>query len=127
MVKQMSITETRKRITSLENDLSYEDTISVTNHGKEVFALLRWDTYESKKRKTQKKTGCTANPCIPVSYEQFQWTSDAWGQYWKRRNKRSPEKKIKRKRKNKTHTKPIFVINKRTGLLKTCNKFYNIW
>ena len=43
----MSITETRKRITSLENDLSYEDTISVTNHGKEVFALLRWDTYES--------------------------------------------------------------------------------
>ena len=47
MVKQMSITETRKRITSLESDLSYEDTISVTNHGKEVFALLRWDTYES--------------------------------------------------------------------------------
>ena len=47
MVKQLSITETRKRITSLENDLSYEDTISVTNHGKEVFALLRWDTYES--------------------------------------------------------------------------------
>jgi len=43
----MSISETRKRITSLENDLSYEDTISVTNHGKEVFALLRWDTYES--------------------------------------------------------------------------------
>ena len=47
MVKQMSISETRKRITSLENDLSYEDTISVTNHGKEVFALIRWDTYES--------------------------------------------------------------------------------
>jgi len=47
MVKQMSISETRKRITSLENDLSYEDTISITNHGKEVFALLRWDTYES--------------------------------------------------------------------------------
>ncbi len=47
MVKKMSISETRKRITSLENELSYEDTISVTNHGKEVFALLRWDTYES--------------------------------------------------------------------------------
>lgn len=27
--------------------MSYDDTISVTNHGKEVFALLRWDTYES--------------------------------------------------------------------------------
>lgn len=43
----MSISETRKRITSLENELSYDDTISVTNHGKEIFALLRWDTYES--------------------------------------------------------------------------------
>jgi PHD/YefM family antitoxin component YafN of YafNO toxin-antitoxin module len=43
----MSISETRRRITSLENELSYDDTISVTNHGKEVFALLRWDTYES--------------------------------------------------------------------------------
>ena len=47
MVKRLSISETRKRITSLENDLSFNDTISVTNHGKEVFALLRWDTYES--------------------------------------------------------------------------------
>ena len=43
----MSISETRRRITSLEDDLSFEDTISITNHGKEVFALLRWDTYES--------------------------------------------------------------------------------
>ena len=47
MVKQLSISETRKRITSLEDDLSFNDTISVTNHGKEVFALIRWDTYES--------------------------------------------------------------------------------
>jgi PHD/YefM family antitoxin component YafN of YafNO toxin-antitoxin module len=47
MVKQLSISEARKRITSLEDDLSFDDTISITNHGKEVFALLRWDTYES--------------------------------------------------------------------------------
>ena len=47
MVKQLSISETRKRITSLEDDLSFNDIISVTNHGKEVFALIRWDTYES--------------------------------------------------------------------------------
>ena len=47
MIKQMSISETRRKITSLEDELSYEDTISVTNHGKEVFALLRWDSYES--------------------------------------------------------------------------------
>ncbi len=47
MVKQMSISETRKRITSLESEISYDDTISITNHGKKVFALIRWDTYES--------------------------------------------------------------------------------
>ena len=47
MVKQMSISEARRKITSLEDELTHEDTISVTNHGKEVFALLRWDTYES--------------------------------------------------------------------------------
>lgn len=47
MIKQMSISETRKRITSLADDLAYDDTISITNHGKEVYALLRWDTYES--------------------------------------------------------------------------------
>ena len=47
MIKQMSISETRKRMTSLESEMSYEDTISVTNHGKEVFAILRWETYES--------------------------------------------------------------------------------
>ena len=47
MIRQMSISETRKKITSLADELSFEDTISVTNHGKEVFALLRWDTYES--------------------------------------------------------------------------------
>ena len=47
MIRQMSISETRKRMTSLENDMSYDDTISVTNHGKEVFAILRWETYES--------------------------------------------------------------------------------
>ncbi len=47
MVKKMFISETRKKITSLEDELYFNDTISVTNHGKEVFALLRWDTYES--------------------------------------------------------------------------------
>lgn len=43
----MSISETRRKITSLEDELSYDDTIAITNHGKEIFALLRWDTYES--------------------------------------------------------------------------------
>ena len=44
MISTMTITETRKKITSLENTMNYDDTISITNHGKEVFALIRWDT-----------------------------------------------------------------------------------
>ena len=46
MVSAMTITETRKRIMSLENTMDCDETISITNHGKAVFALLRWDTYE---------------------------------------------------------------------------------
>ncbi len=47
MVTEMTITEARKRITSLENEIAYDDTITITNHGREVFALMKWDTYES--------------------------------------------------------------------------------
>ena len=47
MMKEMTITETRKRITSLEKEIGYDDTITITNHGREVFALMKWDTYES--------------------------------------------------------------------------------
>ena len=46
MISEMTITETRKKITSLEHTMDYDDAIAITNHGKEVFALLRWDTYE---------------------------------------------------------------------------------
>ena len=43
----MSITETQENFISLEKELLYEDTISVTNEGKDVLALLRWDTYQA--------------------------------------------------------------------------------
>ena len=46
MISVMTISEARKNITSLEGVMNYDDTISITNHGKEVFALMRWDTYE---------------------------------------------------------------------------------
>ena len=38
---------TPMKITSLEHTMDYDDTISITNHGREVFALIKWDTYES--------------------------------------------------------------------------------
>lgn len=47
MVTEMTITETRKKITSLENEIGYDNTIAITNHGRKVFALMKWDTYES--------------------------------------------------------------------------------
>ena len=47
MITAMTITEARKKITSLEDIMDYDDTISITNHGKEIFALIKWDTYES--------------------------------------------------------------------------------
>ena len=47
MVTEMTITETRKKITSLENEIGYDNIITITNHGRKVFALMKWDTYES--------------------------------------------------------------------------------
>lgn len=47
MLTEMTITETRKKITSLENEIGFDTTIAITNHGREVFALMKWETYES--------------------------------------------------------------------------------
>ena len=47
MITPMTITKAGKKITSLEHTMDYDDTISITNHGREVFALIKWDTYES--------------------------------------------------------------------------------
>ncbi len=47
MIKQMPITEARKEINNLSLSLDKEDTISVTNRGKEVLAILPWKTYEA--------------------------------------------------------------------------------
>ena len=44
MITAMTITEARKKITSLEDTMDYDDTISITNHEKEIFALIKWDT-----------------------------------------------------------------------------------
>jgi len=41
MITAMTITEARKKITSLEDTMDYDDTISITNHGKEIFALIK--------------------------------------------------------------------------------------
>jgi len=45
MVKDMTISEARKRLTSL--DLDQEETIAVTSRGRRVYALMTWELYES--------------------------------------------------------------------------------
>ena len=47
MIKHMPISETRKHINQIADDLPAEDTISVTNRGKEVLAIIPWETYEA--------------------------------------------------------------------------------
>ena len=48
MIKNMSISETRNKLTSLHGELrSSGDTVAVTSRGNPVLALLNWDLYES--------------------------------------------------------------------------------
>lgn len=47
MIIHLPISETRKKITSLASNLSPDETISVTNRGKEVLAILPWESYEA--------------------------------------------------------------------------------
>ncbi len=47
MVKRMGITETRKEFNNLATSLGVDETISVTNRGKEVLAIMPWEAYEA--------------------------------------------------------------------------------
>lgn len=47
MISQMSISETKRRFSTLDNNLKFDDTISVTKKGNPTLAVIRWDTYES--------------------------------------------------------------------------------
>lgn len=47
MIRNIPISEARKEINNLAATLRPEDTVSVTNRGKAVLAILPWDTYEA--------------------------------------------------------------------------------
>ena len=47
MIKTLPITEARKEINNIASSIKSEDTISVTNRGREVLAILPWQTYEA--------------------------------------------------------------------------------
>ena len=46
MVKNMSITQVRGKLTSIHKDIQ-NDTIAITNRGEPVLALMNWDLYSS--------------------------------------------------------------------------------
>ena len=43
----MPISEARKRLNELHKEIGPDETISITSRGKQVFALMSWELYES--------------------------------------------------------------------------------
>jgi antitoxin YefM len=47
MIRQMQISEARRKLNELHKEMGPEETISITSRGKRVFALMPWDLYEA--------------------------------------------------------------------------------
>ncbi|MCX5856174.1 MAG: type II toxin-antitoxin system prevent-host-death family antitoxin [Deltaproteobacteria bacterium] len=47
MIRQMQISEARKRLNELHKEIGPDETVSITSRGKQVFALMPWELYES--------------------------------------------------------------------------------
>lgn len=47
MIKNLTISDARKEINNLAKKLSSQDVVAVTNRGKEVLAIIPWDTYDA--------------------------------------------------------------------------------
>jgi prevent-host-death family protein len=47
MIRQIPISEARRRLNELHKELAPDETLSITSRGKQVFALIPWELYES--------------------------------------------------------------------------------
>ena len=47
MIRQIQISEARRRLNELYKELGPDETVSITSRGKQVFALMPWELYES--------------------------------------------------------------------------------
>ena len=47
MIRQIQISEARRRLNELHKEIGPDETISITSRGKQVLALMSWDLYES--------------------------------------------------------------------------------
>lgn len=47
MIRQMQISEARRKLSELYKEMGSDETVSITSRGKQVFALMPWELYES--------------------------------------------------------------------------------
>ncbi len=47
MLKTLRISAARERLTSIRKSMRVDETIAVTNRGKKVLALMRWEKYDA--------------------------------------------------------------------------------
>jgi prevent-host-death family protein len=47
VIRQIQISEARRRLNELYKEIGPDETISITSRGKQVFALMPWELYES--------------------------------------------------------------------------------
>jgi len=47
LIRQMQISEARRRLTELYKEMGPDETVSITSRGKQILALMPWDLYES--------------------------------------------------------------------------------
>ena len=47
MIRQIQISEARRKLNELYKEMGPDETVSITSRGKQVFALMPWELYES--------------------------------------------------------------------------------
>jgi prevent-host-death family protein len=47
VIRQIQISEARRRLNELYKEMGPDETVSITSRGKQVFALMPWELYES--------------------------------------------------------------------------------
>jgi len=47
VIRQIQISEARRKLNELYKEMGPDETVSITSRGKQVFALMPWELYES--------------------------------------------------------------------------------
>ena len=47
MIRQLQISEARRRLNELHREMAPDETVSITSRGKQVLALMPWELYEA--------------------------------------------------------------------------------